>query len=98
MKACIEKYNEDFIVTKDEAHRVIIKPFELKTVSKKDENQKKKTKHAVRVKNLDFDINEDQLRKLGKDFGTVEFIEMHVRPNGLNNGIATIYFKKAKEA
>jgi hypothetical protein len=36
MKACIEKYNEDFIVTKDEAHRVIIKPFELKTLSKKD--------------------------------------------------------------
>jgi hypothetical protein len=35
---------------------------------------------------------------LGKDFGTVEFVEMHVRPNGLNNGIATIYFKKAKEA
>lgn len=58
MKNCIEKYNEDFIVTKEDAHRVIIKPFELKTIAKKDLNQKRKTKHAVKIKNLDFDINE----------------------------------------
>jgi hypothetical protein len=58
MKNCIEKYNEDFIVTKEDAHRVIIKPFELKTIAKKDLNQKRKTKYAVKIKNLDFDINE----------------------------------------
>lgn len=31
MRRYIEKYNEDFIVTKEEAHRVILQPFELKT-------------------------------------------------------------------
>jgi hypothetical protein len=35
---------------------------------------------------------------LGKDYGQVEFVEMQIRPNGLNNGLATIYFKKSKEA
>ena len=31
MRKFVEKYNEDFIVTKEEAHRVILQPFELKT-------------------------------------------------------------------
>lgn len=31
MRNYMEKYNEDFIVTKEEAHRVILQPFELKT-------------------------------------------------------------------
>jgi hypothetical protein len=76
MRLCIEKYNEDFIVTREEAHRVIIKPFELKTVAKIDENSQKRTKHAVRIKNLDFDITHGELERLGQDYGKVELVEM----------------------
>ena len=35
---------------------------------------------------------------MAKDYGTVEFVEMNVRSNGMNNGMATVYFKKLKEA
>lgn len=61
-------------MTKEEAHRVIIKPFELKTIAKKEENAEKRTRHAVKVKNLDFDITKEELERLGKDYGKVELV------------------------
>jgi hypothetical protein len=47
---------------------------------------------------LDFDINIEELHRLAKDFGKVELIDMHIRPNGLNNGIATVHFSRRGEA
>lgn len=98
MQACIDKYNQDFIITKDATHRVVIQPFALKTKLLSKESTHKKTKHQVKVKNLDFDITPEQLERLAKDFGKVVYVEMHIRPNGLNNGLATVYFEKEAEA
>jgi RNA recognition motif-containing protein len=98
MKTCIERYNEDFIITRHSTHRVVIQPFNLKTRELTKQTQQQKTKHMVKVKNLDFDITTEELERLGKDFGKVEHIEMHMRPNGLNNGLATMYFSSRTEA
>lgn len=56
MAKYIEKYNEDFIITKHSTHRVILKPFQLRTQELSRINKEKRTKNQVKVKNLDFDI------------------------------------------
>ena len=56
MAKYIEKYNEDFIITKHSTHRVILQPFQLRTQELSRVNQVNKTKNQVRIKNLDFDI------------------------------------------
>ena len=56
MDKYISKYNEDFIMTKESVHKVVIQPFQLKTQEISKTNTSKKTKHQVKVTNLDFDI------------------------------------------
>jgi len=53
---------------------VIIKPFELRTREKGLDFKEKKTKHQVKVKNLDFDITAQELERLAKDFGKVAHV------------------------
>ena len=54
----IKKYHEDYILTDIESQRVVILPFELKTLEKKKALvEGKNLKNPVRISNLDFDID-----------------------------------------
>ena len=97
-KKYIDKYNEDFIITNQSSHRVILKPFVPALRQEKIEDQQLKTKNAVKVKNLDFEVDKEELKRMGADYGEVTDIEMYIRPNGLNNGMATVFFRKAQQA
>ena len=78
MQSYILKYNEDFIITKDETYRVVLKRFELKTNVDKIDGEVK-SKNMVRVKNLDFDIERGEIERVANDFGEVRSIEMNVK-------------------
>jgi RNA recognition motif-containing protein len=98
MQQLINKYNEDFIITPESTHRVVIKPFELRQRQLSKEKTNLRTKHAVQVKNLDFDITVAELTRLAKDFGDVKYIDLPMRAGNLNSGTATIYFAKSPQA
>lgn len=78
MQGYILKYNEDFIITKDETYRVVLKRFELKANVDKIDGEVK-SKNMVRVKNLDFDIERGEIERVANDFGEVRSIEMKVK-------------------
>jgi RNA recognition motif-containing protein len=52
----------------------------------------------VKLTNLDFDIDRSELVRLAEDFGEIEHIELPMKENGLNTGIAKIYFKNKKSS
>ena len=98
MNKFVAKYNEDYVITREEAHKIVLKPYEVRTraISKKETEEK--TKYAVRIKNLDFEVGKDEIKRLGADFGEVRKVEMNIRPNGLNSGTAVVYFSRYKHA
>ena len=80
MNKIIKAYNEEFVTLNSETQKIVIKEFSLKTSEEKKEKKAKTSlKNGVRVSNLDFDIDEKELKKLAVDFGEVNHIEMNLR-------------------
>lgn len=98
-KKYIEKYNEDFIMTDEQSQRIVILPFQLKVNEQKKKNRENLNfSHPVRISNMDFDITQQEVKKLAADYGEISHIDMTPRQNGLNRGFATVYFQNHKSA
>lgn len=69
MEKFIRKYNEDYIIAREEAHRVVVKPFTLATQADKRERAEIDRRYGVKLTNLDYELNRSEIYSIAKDFG-----------------------------
>jgi RNA recognition motif-containing protein len=91
----IQKWNENFIETKEFTQKIVVKAFSLK---KHSERTVVKNKHkTVYLKNIDFEATVDDIYKMASDFGEIINMDLPLR-KGKNMGYGFVNFRNSDDA